>query len=109
MEGGAVESHLEAWSSQVTSFFPDRKVPTVVATSNGKTACITRFFRPIPPPGKNYFHQTLFTKFTLKKLREICPIFRFKRKSWTVSVRDGVPICFPHPSHKSQRLSNSRG
>jgi hypothetical protein len=52
MEGSAFESHLESWSAQVASIYPDRKLPTVVATANGKTACITRFFKPFAPPGK---------------------------------------------------------
>jgi len=36
--------------------YPDRKLPTVVATANGKTACITRFFKPFAPPGILLIH-----------------------------------------------------
>ncbi|XP_059483780.1 coiled-coil and C2 domain-containing protein 2A [Neocloeon triangulifer] len=50
LESSALESHLENWNSQVTALFSDRKVPTLVATSNGKTVCVTRLFRPINPP-----------------------------------------------------------
>jgi hypothetical protein len=64
MEGSAFESHLETWSAQATSMYPDRKLPTVVATANGKTACITRFFKPFAPPGILLIH-------TLENMNEI--------------------------------------
>ncbi|XP_065346368.1 coiled-coil and C2 domain-containing protein 2A [Cloeon dipterum] len=64
MESGSVERHLEDWSSQVTALFPDRKVPALVATANGKTACLTRFFRPIKPPEVKDTHSRTLAEVT---------------------------------------------
>jgi hypothetical protein len=47
-----MEEHLENWESQVTKQVPHRKVKTLVIDISGKSVCITRFFRPLAPPGK---------------------------------------------------------
>lgn len=46
-----LEQHLEAWKKEVTRDFPHRAVKTLVTDVGGKSVCVTRFFRPIDPPG----------------------------------------------------------
>ncbi|XP_063222890.1 coiled-coil and C2 domain-containing protein 2A isoform X2 [Bacillus rossius redtenbacheri] len=45
-----VEHHLDAWERDVAKLFPHRKVKTTVVDTSGKTVCVTRFIRPLPPP-----------------------------------------------------------
>ncbi|KAJ9583994.1 hypothetical protein L9F63_021664, partial [Diploptera punctata] len=49
-ELGFVEEYLENWESQTASQVPHRKVKTLVIDINGKSVCVTRFFRPLAPP-----------------------------------------------------------
>jgi hypothetical protein len=48
-----MEQHLEMWEVEVASTFPERKVRALVPDSQGRAVCMTRFFKPLPPPGKN--------------------------------------------------------
>lgn len=47
-----MEEHLENWDLQVAKQVPHRKVKTLVIDISRKSVCITRFFRPLAPPGK---------------------------------------------------------
>jgi hypothetical protein len=47
-----VEEHLEKWDIQIANQVPHRKVKTLVIDISGKSVCVTRFFRPLAPPGK---------------------------------------------------------
>ncbi|XP_073975162.1 coiled-coil and C2 domain containing 2A isoform X3 [Rhodnius prolixus] len=49
-EETVLEQHLEQWLFESTKEFPNRHVPSLVLDSSGKSVCITRYFRPIPPP-----------------------------------------------------------
>lgn len=39
------------WSKEVGKVVPRRPVKTLVTDVGGKSVCVTRFFRPITPPG----------------------------------------------------------
>ncbi|XP_039285751.1 coiled-coil and C2 domain-containing protein 2A-like isoform X2 [Nilaparvata lugens] len=45
-----LEQYMEEWEAQVKRDFPDRSVKSTVMDVNGKSVCVTRFFRPLEPP-----------------------------------------------------------
>lgn len=54
IEEASVELHVEQWMAEVTKTFPNKQIPALVLNSEGKTVCVTRFIRPIPPPGSHF-------------------------------------------------------
>lgn len=47
------ERYLEYWCAEGAKQFPRRPVKTLVIHCSGKSVCVTRFFRPLPLPGKH--------------------------------------------------------
>ncbi|BES93155.1 coiled-coil and Hypothetical protein containing [Nesidiocoris tenuis] len=50
IEDAATELYLDQWVAEVSRIHPNKQVPAMVLNSEGKTVCVTRFIRPIPPP-----------------------------------------------------------